>query len=323
MTRNWLVLLSLLALHMQAVALDYFTLPKTIQATVDKLCPGARLEGVTTTNQANCRVYEVDVRHRGRERSLTIATDGVLISRQVFLEELTPALQASVKQQMGEAKLEEIYWTNEEGTPYYCFQLKEKKGTRTVTLALDGFLISRQALPSEVPAAVQAAIKEKLAGRAPMSVDRSEDEGEVFYEVYDLNQGKERLWLLETNGAVAAQPVELDAMPEPARKALLEQINHARIVRLLTYADEAGKYFEATFVRNEEGYVCAVNERGEILSEELPLSAVPASVQAQIKAQTAGAHVARIERTRGAQGMEYEVSFRRQGKAENVTVPGW
>jgi hypothetical protein len=170
---------------------------------------------------------------------------------------------------------------------------------------------------------VQKAVQEKLSGRSPVAVYRSEEEAEVFYEVLELIKGREQLWLFHTNGIVAAQPVEFLAVPAAARNVLVQQSANSRMVRFLTYGDAEGTYYEVAYVRNDARCVCTVNEQGRILSEELPLKAVPEAVQKLIAAQTAGAYIVRIERTPGPTGLEYEVLIRRQGRESlfKVTPP--
>jgi hypothetical protein len=301
-------------------AADYFTLPKIVQATVDVWCPGARLTDVEITNVNGYQLYEIQVRHRRLERNLTIAKDGSLISRQIAWEELPGPVQKTARNEIGDRKLAEIYWTNEEGIPAYYLEHTPGPNVSSIIIAPDGWVISRQIRVQEATPAVQQAIRDKLPGHVPASVYQSTEEEEVFYEVTDVLQANERFWLFHTNGAVAAESIEFSAMPEAARKVLIQQVARDRIVRLLTYADQAGAYYEAAFVRNDARHVCTVNEQGVILSEELPLTAVPEPVRKLITAQTAGGYVARIERAPGPGGIAYEVLWRREGHEFTITI---
>lgn len=291
-------------------------LPSPVRQTVTSVLGSGRLTDLFLTNENGHAVYEVEMRQRGVERSFTVATDGSLMARQVFMNELPPPVLDSVKRETGGGKIEEAYWLNEEGDPVYYIEFQKRRQHSSLTVAPDGYVTSRQIEWKEMPAVVQAAVRDKLAGRIPAHIDRAVDGDEVTFEVTDLVRGREQLWIFNPDGSVAAEPVSMSVVPSAARATLTRQSAGARLVHVFKIPNDDALWYEASFVRQDARQVCTVDADGRIMSEELPLKLLSESLQQGIKVKAEGRFIVRIEKLPGEHGAIYEVTFRRQGQTE-------
>jgi len=271
-------------------------LPGAVRQTVVSVLGSARLQDVVLTNENGRWLYEVEMRQRGQDRAFTVAADGSLLSRQMFMNELPVAIRQAIQRETAGEQVQEIYWTNEEGAPAYFVEFLKSEQNRTLTVAPDGWVMARQVGLPDTPAPVQAAIWEALHGRAPRQVDRASDGDEITYEVYETASDKERLWIFNQDGSVAAEPVEWEAMPAAARATLDRESSGSRVVHLFKLRQEGTPLYEAAVVRDELRHVCTVDGDGRIVSEELPLKALPEPVWKSIVDQAGGRFLLTIEK---------------------------
>ncbi|MCX6905719.1 MAG: hypothetical protein NTW03_20010 [Verrucomicrobia bacterium] len=289
-------------------------LPSAVRQTVVSVLGSARLQDVVLTNENGRRLYEVEMRQRGQDRAFTVAADGSLLSRQMFMNELPVAVRQAIQRETAGEQVQEIYWTNEEGAPAYFVEFLKSEQNRTLTVAPDGWVMARQIGLSDTPAPVQAAIRETLHGRAPRQVDRASDGDEITYEVYEMASDKERLWIFNQDGTVAAEPVDWEDLPAAARAALHRESSGSRMVHLFKLRQEGTPLYEAALVREELRHVCTVDGDGRIVSEELPLKALPEPVWKSIVDQAGGRFLLTIEKRLVGDSAEYEVSLREKGR---------
>lgn len=289
-------------------------LPPPVRQTVTSVLGSGRLTEVVLTNENGHAVYELEMRQRGVDRAFTVAIDGSVLARQVFLNELPPEVLRTVKRETSAGKAQEIYWLNEEGDPSYYVEFQIGREHKSLTVAPDGWVTSRQVQLKDATAPVQAAIRDKLEGRIPKEIARAVAGDEVTFDVTDLAQGRNRLWIFNPDGSVAAEPIPLNAVPGMARATLKRESDGARIVYVFKIPHNGSFLFEVSFVRQEARHVCTVDADGRIISEELPLKELPETLQKIIKAKAEGQFIVRIERLAGEGGVTYDITLRRQGK---------
>jgi hypothetical protein len=298
------------------------SLPAPVRRTAETVLGSGRLEEVTLTNDNGQQVYEFEARLRGRDRSFTIATNGSLLSRQLYLEEVPAAVCATVERQTGEGVFEALYWTNEEGEPAYYVEWLDHGQKRSFVVAPDGWLASRQVTLAETPALVQAALRGRFRDPGTLQIDHACDGEEDTYEVLESVSGQNRVWVFGTNGTVAAEPVTWAEMPEPVRAALARASAGSRVAHLFKFTYEGRLLYEVSFVRQEARHVYTVDTTGHWVSEEMPLAELPPPLRSKVTAATAGRFILRVERSVTPAGVaEYEVTSRLGGKVQANVFP--
>ena len=164
------------------------------------------------------------------------------------------------------------------------------------------------------PTQVTAPAEEKASATMPKLIAK-----EVTYEVTDLVQGREQLWILNPDGSVAAEPSSLNVLPAPARATLIRQSAGARVVHVFKIPESGSTLYEVASVRENARQVCTVDATGRIVSEDLPLKRLPPLLQKAINAKADGRFIVRIERFPDEKNATCDVTLRRQGKIEIIT----
>ncbi|MEI7731020.1 MAG: hypothetical protein WCO56_15700 [Verrucomicrobiota bacterium] len=297
------------------------SLPAQIRQTLVSKLEGARLVDAMLTNENGHQIYELEVRQKGLLRNVTIGADGDLLARQVFLDELPAAVRTTLKRETVGKSVSEIYWINEEGAPAYYTEFPDKQQKRALNIAPDGWLNSRQMFWTETPVEVQNGIRDKMVGIMIQSIDLAEDNDGKTYEVLERNHGREHLWIFEPTGELVAEPVSQKSVPPAALQVLTKKADGGRQVRILKFKHADKMLYEMTWVRGEERYTCAVDADGQVVSDEMPLSALPEVVRKTVAEKTNGRYLVRIEKQPPGDGGGYEVTTRQQGKTETLLFP--
>lgn len=173
-------------------------LPTSVRQAAQALVGDGRLMDIERTVENGHTVFEGQFRRDGVVRGFTLAADGMLISKQVFEKELPPAVAQTLRTQLAEAQLGEIYWTNDDGDTY--FEATYVKGglKHAVTTLADGTLVSLQLPLTEVPAAVLKAIRERKA--FVVRLEQIIEDDESTYEVLLRSRGKTTKLELKADG---------------------------------------------------------------------------------------------------------------------------
>jgi uncharacterized membrane protein YkoI len=290
-----------------------------VRQTTERVLNGGRLSDVLLTNENGRLVYELEMRQARQTRAFTVAADGRLLARQVLLEELPLAARDTVARETAGGTLEAVYWFNDEGEPGYYVEYVKSRQANALVLALDGWLLSRKVTLAQLPAPVARGLRDKLKGRDPLELYLTNDDGEWQYEVTELFQGRERLWVFATNGTVLAEPVELSQVPELARQVLTRVMGHGRLIRVLKFEIEGKRLYEIAFELEEKRHACAVDAQGQISYEEMPLASLPDPLRKAMTDQAQGGFVVKIEKSPGANGATYDLYLRAKGKVEILT----
>lgn len=300
-------------------------LPPAARQTVLAQKGDGRIEDVNRTTEDGEVVYEVDIKRDGIERSFTVAADGRLVSRQVFLNELPPALQAAVRRQAGADKLGEIVWVGDFGDPFFSVETERAGAKRTFSLAPDGHLLAVQVMLEETPAAVRKTITSELAGAKIEELERTEDDdGTVTYQVTASKDGKKREFSVGVAGQLVAEQIELASAPAEAQKAIRERAVNARLERVEKSTEDGETLFEASVIRGGLRHTFIVGADGALQSERARLNDLAAAVQKTVKEQSTGAFLVRVDKVYDDGEAHFQIETRKDGKriAFNVSPDG-
>jgi uncharacterized membrane protein YkoI len=167
-------------------------LPPAVQTDVNTEVGQGKLEGIDRTFADGKVTYEATMTNpAGQEREFTLAQNGTLLSQEVDVADLSPALQTAIHTQVGQGKLEGIDETFDAGEADYEATMTAADGQeRDFTLAADGTLVSREVLLSETPAVVQDTITKTIGDGKVTEIDQSYDNRRPHYEVEGEKDGQ-------------------------------------------------------------------------------------------------------------------------------------
>lgn len=117
---------------------------------------------------------------------------------------------------------------------------------------------------TELPPAVQAAVKEQTKNATLVGLSREKENGKTTYEAETTVNGKSRDVSFSQTGAILSveQEVDLDSLPAAAKSAILKKLGKAQLkkVELVTVGSTVS--YEATIDRNGKASEISVNQDG-------------------------------------------------------------
>lgn len=287
-------------------------IPLVIRQAAESLVGDGKLLELERTFENGRIVYEGELRRDGTERSFTLAVDGMLISRQVFEKELPAAVAKTMRANLGDAQLGELYWTNNDGDPAYYVELLRGGVKRSLTIAPDGWLSAREVSLAEVPNPARQSITTELKGATPTRIERGDDAHEITYEVTIEVAGRQRSLIFTEQGKLLATEVSWLDVPPAAQKTIQQRQANARLIHIFKWVDDGDSYFEASFVRNGLKRSCTTQADGTLVSAQQPLAEAPSPVQKAVRDRNA--FVVRLEQHFDEGNSYFEAILRVSGK---------
>ena len=149
-----IVIAAVVAIHLAAIAsaqaqkLQQSDLPEAVQATAARESAQGKVTGIWQRDENGTVVYEVDLVVDGRARGVLINPEGVVVAVQeeVPWEKLEQGVQAGLKSQAGDGKVDKVFSISKDGQVTRYIAIVEKGGQKTnVQVGPDG------AAPTESP----------------------------------------------------------------------------------------------------------------------------------------------------------------------------
>jgi uncharacterized membrane protein YkoI len=177
--------------------------------------------------------YTVTIREDGHERDVTVAADGSLVSKEVTLEEVPPAVRNTITSQLHKGTLESIEKTFDDDEIDFEVNITTTNGIeRTFTVALDGKLANVQMKLEETPEAVRKTIETNVGTGKLEDVYHMFEEDETTYYAEFMRDGKERDMSVAEDGKLQSVQVFLTELPPSAQKTITDKIGAGEIVRI-------------------------------------------------------------------------------------------
>jgi len=265
-------------------------------------------------------VFEVDITRNGIERSFTVALDGTLRSRQVFIGELALPVQRAVNALQNNGQVKGIYLCDEDGDRVYEVEVLNGEYKRFYTIGLDGVFQATQMRMTELPEPVQKTIGDQAAkAKARMLyISRSEvDAGQVF-DVLLANDGKRRVVSVGADGSVQAVQVALTETPQPVQKTIATTAGPAKVV-YVGRADEDGDVtFSVVTTDNAVRKEFVVGLDGALLATVIPLAEAPEIVQKALRDKAGAGRILHVQKLTDGSGFEADLFT--GGKKTTVSV---
>ena len=293
-------------------------IPPTVRQAAESLVGDGKLLDLERTIENGHTVFEGEFRRDGVVRSFTLAPDGMLISKQLFEKELPPSVAQTLRAQLGEAKLGDIYWTNDDGDPAFYVELTRRDMKRSLTIAPDGWLAAREVTLADMPGPARQAITPELKGATPTRIERGDDGHEVTFDVTIEVAKRTRSLIFAEDGKLLAAEVSWLDVPPPAQLTIQKRQAGGRLVVVFKWEDDGEAYFEATFVRGSHKRTCTTQADGTLVSAQLPLAEAPAPVQKAVHDRNA--FVVRLEQHFDDGDAYFEAVLRVRGKPLRLEI---
>ena len=107
--------------QLTSVQVDLKETPPAVQTAIVTEVGKDQLKEIFKSTDDNEVYYDVTINRGGKDRDFTVTVSGKLDSRQVFLADLSPAVQSSIRRAIGKGKLlriDEVFEMKKGGFPY-------------------------------------------------------------------------------------------------------------------------------------------------------------------------------------------------------------
>lgn len=149
---------------------------------------------------------------------------------------------------------------------------------------------------SDTPPAVQKAITSHIAGGQLGDIDKASEAGETVYVTSFTNKaGVERDFTVADDGTLLNEEVTFTETPAAVQKAIRQEAAGWQLVSIDKNLDDTEISYDVEATKGDKTEKFTVAEDGDTLSEEIPLTAAPAAVQATIKTRIADGNLVLID----------------------------
>ncbi len=120
--------------------------PSAAQAVIQSYTSGGTIEKITCEKEEGEHFYKVEYIKNGREFELEVDEKGNVMETEEILsmEDLPPAVQATVKTESAGGKIKELALETEDGKTFYEVEFEKDGKEHEVKIAEDGTVLERE-----------------------------------------------------------------------------------------------------------------------------------------------------------------------------------
>jgi len=208
-------------------------LPPEVQKAVKTELGDDRLIGIEKEDEDGEVSYTITRAVKDGERFFTMGSDGRLLSREISLDEAPPAVQKTIKTQLGQGTIESIEKSFEDGEISFDVEMKKKDGAESsFNVAPDGKLTCAQIALAEIPGPARKTIEAHVGNGKLGDIYRLIDGDDVLYDAEVNHGGKTRDVVAAPNGKLESIQVFLDEVPAEAQMTIRERLGNGKLVRI-------------------------------------------------------------------------------------------
>jgi len=209
-------------------------LPPEIQTPINSLVGKGKLEGIDKTFGSDGITYEATMTTpAGQERNFTLAESGTLLSEEVSLAELPPAVQTTIKAQAAQGKLAGIDETFDgAGIAFEATVTAPNGQDHNVTVGPNGKLLSQEVRLAELPPAVQTTINTEVGQGKLEGVDQNFGPARTYDASKITPDGQERNFSVSAQGVLLSHEVSLEEVPSEAQNTIAKTIGDGQILTI-------------------------------------------------------------------------------------------
>jgi len=204
--------------------------PPAVQRTVLANIGNGKVTSISKVLEEGEVSYEVDFTKDGQLRDLRVGENGRLFSIQRGLAETPPAVQKSIRTQLGGDTLDTIEKMIGSDETTYVVNITTRDGrNHQFTIAEDGEILEEEIALSEAPAPVQRTVTAQMGSGILMTLTKTFGD-KVTYEAEFTRDGKDGAVTVAANGALLSVKITLAETTGPAQTTILEKVGNGRIL---------------------------------------------------------------------------------------------
>ena len=202
-----------------------------------------QLGEIDWSNDDGDPVFAIEFTRGGVKRSFAVAPDGWLVAREIALEELPVVVRRAVEFELKGVVPKEIQRGDDGLEISYDVTVDVGGQARTLNFSDEGKLTGTQIALNEVPAAALKTLQPRLAGARLVSVSKSVDDDDTYYEAVFVKAGQHHSATVTADGTLASVQLPLAAAPAGVQKTIREQGGF--LARLEQVFEDGEEHFQA------------------------------------------------------------------------------
>jgi uncharacterized membrane protein YkoI len=208
--------------------------PAAVQKTIAAQIGDGKLEEIDRNQDAGELEFDVSFTTKaGDERNFTVAEDGTLVSVEVALADTPAAVQKTIRAQANGWELDSIDKNVADAEVSFDVEVSKDGREKSFTVAADGMLCCLSVALTEIPALVQATIKNQITDGTVESIAENFDPDGNSFDVEAVTKaGGKKSFSVAPDGKMLSEEVTLEQVPPPARKTIREKIGGGKILRI-------------------------------------------------------------------------------------------
>jgi hypothetical protein len=254
---------------------------------------------------------------------VTFSLSAAETTKTLSIHQLPPAVQKTVKFELGDSKLIQIEQNEEDGEITYAITRKVKDEERYFTVAADGTLSAVEVAVDETPPLVQNTIKGQVRDGTLDNIEKTFEGNDINFEVdMTTKSGAARSFTVALDGKLNSVQVTLEEIPAPVRKTIEEHVGNGKLVDIFRLTEGKEISYDAEVDHDGKMRDIIVSPAGKLESIQMFLSEIPAEAQKTINEKIGNGKVTRIDKNfTPRQGVQpFEVEGRKDGKPFNFSV---
>lgn len=238
-------------------------LPPAVDKTIRTEVGNGSVSQITKVVENGETFFDVEAIQDGKEKAFSVTSDGAL-HIEIALSDAPEPVQKVIRQELGNATLDGLEKTTDNGEIFYDADLTTKDGKkRTLSVEPDGTLHEPVQI-NELPEAIRKIVITQLGSQPLEAIDKISDNGEIFYDVDTSRNGRKLTFSVSSDGSVRL-PVEMSEIPEPVQKAIKQELGDGNLgeISKSTEAD-GGVYYEVEFTKGGQSESFSVSPEGTL-----------------------------------------------------------
>lgn len=239
------------------------------------------------------------------------------------IHQLPPAVQKTVKEELGDSKLVQIEQEEEDGEITYTITRKIKDEDRYFTVSADGALSAIEVSLDETPPPVQNTIKAQLRDGTLDNIEKTFEGNDINYEVETTTKsGADHSFTVALDGKLTNVQVTLDETPAAVRKTIQEHLGNGKLADIFRLTEGTEISYDAEVDHDGKLRDVIVSAAGKLESIQVLFSEISPEAQKTIKEKIGNGKIIRIDKSFTPRHgvLPFEIEARKDGKPFNFSV---
>jgi uncharacterized membrane protein YkoI len=185
--------------------------------------------------------YEAELIKRGQHHTLTVAGDARWFSLEIPLVEAPRAVQKTIRETVGNGKIETIARTTEDGEETYEVEFTKDAAELSLTVDSNGKLLEIEVPLDETPAVVRKTIQQLATEGKIGDITKIFEEDRIVFNVEVVKAGTTRDYSIDASGKLVSAQITLADVPEVMQKAIKDKLGTARLTHIERTIEPDGK----------------------------------------------------------------------------------